>query len=321
MVDLGLKMLFPTEKFFERDWRQAFVTRLVRRIFLEDWTMKLIALVVTLGLWLGITGLRTPTSRRIAGIPLSLRVANELEITNSPVTEVSVKISGDKSKIDQINQRDLVVSLDLTDVQAGDRTVQITPENVNLELPAGFKLEEIQPSRIAVKLEKIIERDVPVKAETEGVLAEDFEIYSATAVPPTVRVSGPESFVRPLDSISTEKINVEARQSDFTAPQVSLNVVSGKVRLVETTVVDVIFRIGEKRIEKTFLVPAKTETGERRVPVKLYGARSIIENLRVEDIRVELVKSEAGESVPNVILPPEIQDRVEIRDKKPVNKL
>jgi YbbR domain-containing protein len=304
------------DKFFEKEQGQAFLSRLFRKIFLEDWTMKLIALVITLGLWLGITGLRTPTSTNFRSIPLNLRVANDLEVTNSPVAEVDIKISGDKSKINQINKEDLLVSLDLSDIPPGERVVSITPENVNVELPAGVKLEGISPSIIPIKLEKIIERDVPVKAETEGILAEGFEIYSSSTIPATVHVSGPESFIRPLDSISTEKINVEAKQEDFTAQQVSLNVVSPKVRLVDTTVVDVAFRIGEARVEKTFLVPAKTETGERRVPVKIYGARSIVDNLRTENIKVELTKTESGDIEQSVILPPEIQDKVEIREKK-----
>lgn len=309
-------MLFPAENLLEREQRQAFLSRLFRRIFIEDWMMKLIALVITLGLWLGITGLRTPTSTNIRDIPLNLRVANDLEVTNSPVTEVDIKISGDKSKINQISRDNLLISLDLSEVQAGERVVSITPENVNVELPAGIKLESITPSIIPIRLERVIERDVPVKAETEGVLAENFEIYSSSTVPQTVRVNGPESFIRPLDSISTEKINVEGRQEDFTAQQVSLNPVNPKVRLVNTTVVDVLFRIGERRIEKTFIVTAKTETGERRVPVKLYGAVSVIENLQTENIRVEISKTEAGETLQNVFLPPEIQDRVEIRNPK-----
>jgi len=305
-------------EFFERE-QQAFLVRLFRKIFLEDWVMKLIALIITLALWLGVTGFRTPTTRRITGVPISLRVANDLEITNSPVTEVNVKISGDKSKIDQINQRDLLASVDLTDVQAGDRTVTLTPEIVSIELPIGFKLEEITPSIIPINLEKIVERSVPVEPETEGGIAEGFEIYDTLVEPKTVRVSGPESFIKPLDSVPTEKINVEAKQEDFTARQVSLKP-GTNVRLLDTTVVDVTFRIGERRIEKTFLVPVKTESGERRVPVKLYGARSAIESLRTENIKAELVKTETGETTVNVILPPEIQGKVEVREKKSINK-
>ena len=305
------------DKLFERE-QHAFLMRIVRKIFLEDWVMKLIALVITLALWLGVTGLRSPTSTNIRNIPLDVRVANDLEVTNSPVKEVDIKITGDKSKLNQVNRENLLVSLDLSDVPAGERVVSMTPDNVNVELPAGVKLESISPSIIPIKMEKIIERDVPVKPETEGVVAEGFEIYTEKAIvtPATVRVSGPESFVRPLDSVSTEKINVESKQQDFNAQQVSLNVVNPKVRLVDTTVVDVMFRVGEARTEKTFLVPAKTETGERRVPVRLYGPRSILEALRPEHIRVELTKTETGEIATNVTLPPEIQDKVEIRNLK-----
>lgn len=309
-------MLFPTEKIFEREHWQGFPARIFRKVFLEDWTMKLIALIITLGLWFGITGLRSPTSRRFTNIPLNLRVANELEVTNSPVTEVEIKISGDKSKIDQLNPRDLSAALDLTDITAGDRIALITPENVNIELPNGFKLEEIQPSRIAVRLEKIIERDIPVKAETEGVLTEDFEIYNASVLPQTVRVRGPESYVKPLDSISTEKIGIENRQEDFTVQQVALNVVSPKVRLIDTTVVDVIFRIGEKRIEKSFLIPVKTDKGNKTATVALYAPQSLLVNLRSENLKVETSKSETGETAPKLVLPAEIQDKVEIRKLK-----
>lgn len=298
---------------------QAFWKRLFRKIFLEDWVMKLIALVITVGLWLGVTGLRPPVSRRF-NIPLNLRVSNDLEVTSSPVTGVTIIIVGDKGKVDQIKESDLLVSLDLSEVQPGDRVVPITPENVNIELPAGVKLESIAPNIIPVKLEKIIEREITVKAETEGALPEDYEIYSSSAVPQTVRVSGPESFVRPLESISTEKINVEAKQENFTAQQVSLNPVNPRVRLVNTTVVDVFFRIGERRVEKTFIVTAKTETGERRVPVKLYGALSIIENLSAESISVEIFKTETGETTQTITLPSEIQNLVEIRATKTSGK-
>ena len=119
------------------------------------------ALVITFALWLGVTGLRAPTTARLKNVTLNLRVSNSIEVTNSPVQEVDLVVTGDKHKIDQINPRDLVASLDLTEVQAGDRTVQITPENVNVELPTGVKLEEVQPNKIAIKLEAVMEREIP----------------------------------------------------------------------------------------------------------------------------------------------------------------
>jgi hypothetical protein len=279
---------------------------------LEDWLIKLVALAITLGLWLGVTGLRAPITTRLNNVELKLRVSNDIEITNSPVQEVDLVITGDKRKIDQIKQSDLVVSLDLADAQTGDRIVQISPENVNIELPTGVRLEEVQPNKIAVKIEKVEEREITVKAETEGNLNEDFEIYSTTVTPQKVRIRAPESYIKSLDFVSTEKINIENQQEDFTSKQVVLNVVNPKATLLDATV-DVSFKIGERRTEKLFTIPVKTDNRIKVASVMLYGARSILESIKAENLQVEILENDAGENFSQLTLPLEIQGKVEIR--------
>ncbi|MGI9034816.1 MAG: CdaR family protein [Pyrinomonadaceae bacterium] len=308
-------MFFSTENFIEKEQRRLFFRRIFRRVFLEDWFLKLIALIITLALWLGVTGLRAPTTVRLRNVTLNPRVSNEMEITNSPVQEVDIVVTGDKAKIDRLNPHDLVMSVDLTDVKTGDRTVQLNPENVNLELPNGVKLEEIQPNRIALRLEKVEEREVEVKAETEGNVADGFEIYSQTVIPAKVRVRGAESVVRSLDSIMTEKINVENRREDFIARQVGLNVVNPNVTVLDG-IVEVAFKIGEKRAERIMIVTVNTEHENKKAMVVLYGAHTILENLRSEDLKIELVKFDTGEMLPQLILPPNIQDKIEVRKIK-----
>ena len=303
------------EKFFQKgEWQFSF-RNLFQRIFLEDWLIKVVALFITITLWLGVTGLRAPTTARLRSIPLNIRVSNDIEVTNTPVQEVDLVITGDKRKIEQLNPRDLVVSLDLIDVPEGDRTVQITPENVNVELPTGVRLEEVQPNKIAVKLEKVEERDITVKVETEGSVAENFEVYGTTVLPAKISVRGPQSFVKSLDFISTEKINLDNQQEDFIARQVALNVVNPKITVLDT-VVDVAFRIGDKRIERLFIIPVGGETENKKATVILYGGRSILEPLKPENLRVEIVKNEAGENFLNLVLPAEIQGKVEIKKLK-----
>src|SRR3982751_1063972 len=89
---------------------------LVRKVFLEDWALKVIALVITLGLWFGVTGLSTPTTKRLT-IPLSLNVSSNAMITNTPQDEVDIEISGDKRKVEQLNRTELTAYIDLTDFQ------------------------------------------------------------------------------------------------------------------------------------------------------------------------------------------------------------
>lgn len=308
-------MTFSTENFLQKEQRQISFRRLFRRVFVDDWVVKALALAITFALWLGVTGLRTPTRERLRNVSLAVRVSNDIEITNSPVQEVDLVVTGDKRKIDQIKREDLVVSLDLTDAQPGDRTVKISPENVNVELPTGIKLEEVQPNKIAVKLEQVEEREIAVKADTEGSVADGFEIYSETVLPNKIKVRGPSSFIRSLDSVSTEKINLENHQADFTAQQVGLNLINPKVTLIDT-VVDVIFRIGEKRIERLFLVPVKTNTKSGTATVVLYGVRSILDPLRPENLQVEIVNTEINENSLRLILPAEMQGKIEIRKLK-----
>ncbi len=305
---------FSIEKLFRQE-RQFSLRGLIRRLFLDDWVIKAVALVITFALWLGVTGLRAPVDARFKNIALNLRVSNNIDITNSPVQEVVITITGDKRKIDQIDPRDLVVLLDLTDVQAGERKVELNAESVGVELPTGVRIKEIVPSKIRVNLETVEERDVSVKVETEGTLAENFEIYSPTVSPPKVRVRGPSSFVKSLDSVSTEKVNVDNRQADFTAQQVELNLVNPKVTLLDT-VVSVSFKIGEKRGEKLYSVPVKMENQSKTATVVLYGARSVLESVKTENLQVEIFRNEAGENSLRLILPADVQDQVEIKKLK-----
>lgn len=305
-------MSFPTEKIFDTQARRSFVRRLLHRVFLEDWLTKVVALFITLTLWLGVTGLRSPITVRFPSVPLTIRYSNDTEVTNSPVQEVELTVTGDKRKIDQINKNDLVVLLDLTDVPAGDRTVSLAPDTINVELPTGVKLEAVQPNRIAVKLEPVEEREISVQIETEGALPENFEIYSQTVSPPRVRVRGPRSFVKSLAAVSTEKINLDGRQTDFAVRQVELNLVNPKVVLLDQ-IVDVFFKIGERRIESILLVPVKIDGKMQTATVILYGARSVLESVDAEALQVEAFKTETGENSPRLILPVELQDKVQIK--------
>lgn len=285
-------------------------TQILRKIFLEDWLTKLVALAITVALWIGVTGLSTPTTRRMAEIPLTLSYSNKAEITNSPIQTVSIVISGDKRRVNQITESGLVVSLDLSDMPPGDRVIELTPENVSIDLPLGVKLQEIQPNRIAVRLEAVEEKEVPVRVETQGELADGYEFYSnPISVPQRVRVRGPASYIRSLTAVDTEKIDIADKRADFTARQTPIDLANPKATVLEA-VVDVTFRIGEKRVEKAFNIPA--ETGGRRVQLLLYGPVSLFEGVKAEDIRVTFDALQK----PVVSLPPSLDGLVEVRKVK-----
>jgi YbbR domain-containing protein len=288
-----------------------FAKHVIRKLFLEDWLMKLVALAITLGLWLAVTGLGTHKKERFSGVPLALRVSNDAEITSAPVQEVNLVLSGDSRRIDEVRAADLVVSVDLSDLQPADLIVTLTPDSVSVPLPLGVKLEEIQPSRIPVKLEAVEEKDVDVLLETEGTPAAGYEVYSTIISPPRVRVHGPADYVKTLDELPTEKIALAGKKEDFTARQVPILVGDPKTTLL-ATVVDVAFRIGEKRIERTFHLPV---TGtSKTVTFTAYGPRTMLQKLRPDAFKVEMRLDDDGLETPHVEVPPDLADSVLVRN-------
>lgn len=304
---------FSKGKNIEENQGKKFISYWLKRIFIEDWLIKLLALVITMTLWFGVIGSQDQTQTRLRGISLNPLISNDLEITNSPAQEIDLVVSGDKRKLDQLNPNNLVVSLDLTDIGEGDREIQITPQNIKVDLPTGVKIDSIQPDKLAIQLEKVQERNVPVRVETEGSLAEGFEVYNTEVSPKILRVRGPRSFVESLNFIATEKINLNGRKADFTVQQIPINLNSSKISPVNAASVTVNFSIGQRRIEARYTVSFQTETKKGRADVTLYGADAILDKLSADEISVVEDKN-----IPKgfrVILPENLRDKVEIRNE------
>ena len=289
--------------------------RVLRKVFLDDWTLKLTALVITFALWFGVTGLSTPVTKRFS-VPLIPSIATNVEIINNPREEVDIVVSGDKRKVDQISRSDLVAALDLRDVAPGDWVYPLSPDTVVVTLPQGVKLVEVQPGSIPINLETVEEKDVDVKVVLSGTLAPGYEVYGATSLPAKIRVRGPASFVRTLEGVETDPVDIAGRDKDFTARQVPVGVSNPKASVLNT-VVDVVFRIGERRIERTFSVPIAAFP----IPIAgiegktafftIYGPRTAVQAARDSDFRIEPASAEGGE--PRVILPAELENIAEVR--------
>jgi YbbR domain-containing protein len=285
-------------------------TGILRKIFLEDWGLKLLALLIAFALWLGVTGLSTPTVKRFT-VPLVPSVANNALVTNQLIQDVDIVLSGDKRELERLNRNDLTATLDLTDVAPGDKVVSLSPGNVFVNLPQGIKLTEVQPGRIAVNLEAVEEKDVAVEPQFNGSPAEGYEVYSATSLPPRIRVRAPSSVVATMSALSTDPIDLSGKKEGFTVRQLAVRTSTPNVA-VYSTVVDVIVRMGEKRVERTFTLPAPGLPG-KTVTFGVFGPKTPMAKLKAEDLKVEMVLNDAGEEVPQITLPADLADSSEVR--------
>ena len=302
--------------------------RWARALLFEDWSLKLLALVITLGLWYGVTGQRTPATIRLHGVPLVFLRPDDLEISNDPRDNVEITLHGSKRALDTLNARDLVASVDLRSTKPGEHVVSLTPETVTIDFPNDIRndvqIERIEPGAMLLRLEPRVQREVDVEAQFVGKPAAGYEVLGVQITPSKVRVRGPESRVEALGKLTTEAISLDGRTESFSAPQTAVNI-DDRTTIALDAFVDVRVEIGEQRVEKRFSnVPVRFAEGTlgtphpARVDIIVRGPRSSVANLRAADISIVLDKSPDGMTMePHLSLPGEVAGQVELVSTDP----
>jgi len=219
---------------------------LLRKIFLEDWGLKLLALGITIVLWLAVTGQNKPVTQRISGVQLNFVKHAGLEISNDPLGSVEVTVNGSPSLLDQMKLRDLVVTVDISDQKAGERVVRLSPETVRMDLPPGVKILSFRPTTVPIRLEPTIERELDVEVKLEGSVSDGYEVISTGVTPNKIRVRGPSDRVSLLPRAMTETVRLDGRKESFSLSRVAINISDPKIEILDPNV-GVRVEIAEKK--------------------------------------------------------------------------
>lgn len=292
------------------------VEKLLRRIFIEDWSLKLLSLAIAIVLWLLVTGQNQPVTAHL-NVQLNFIRPQSLEISNDPPRTVDVMLTGSRNKLDDLTSLDLVATVDISDQHAGERVLRLA-DRAQIALPQGIKVDGYQPSAIPIRLEEIVERQVPIEPKFEGKPADGFEVYGAYPNKGSVALRGPASRVNSLQKVQTESIWLAGQKESFIAANVAIDVPDPKVDLLEP-VVNVDVEIGERRVEKSFSgVSVSTADGDKVQPatasVTLLGAASLINSLKPEEVKIVL----SGDNLePRLELPDAVKGKVTMKSVQP----
>lgn len=291
--------------------------KFVRKVFVEDWSLKLLSLAIALVLWLVVTSQNEPVTTHVS-VQLNFVRPQSLDISNDPPKAVDVTLTGSRSKLENLSALDLVATLDITEQMAGERVWRLA-DKAQISLPQGVKVDSFLPGAITVRLEQIIEKQLPVVPKIEGSPAEGYEVYSATPEPGAVTVRGPESRVNALDKAPTEAIRLTGLKDSFNTAEIVIDISDPKVDLLDSDV-KVHVEIGERRVEKSFVdVSIMTPPGVKVEPglatVNLLGPSRLLGELKKEDIKLVFDHSEA--SAPRLELPVAVQGKVVLKSIMP----
>lgn len=182
------------------------------RLFTENLTLKLISLAFAVVLWFFVMGERrhevshlVPVTYR--GVPEGLIIANEVP------GAVEVSISGPRALLSHLDTGDLEVVVNLAQARAGTTSFKHLGEN--LRTPAGLTVTRVYPASLEVRLERLRDRQVPVRVVLHGAPAAGFEVRAVRSEPHHVLVSGAESALKTIEEAATEEIDINGRRESF----------------------------------------------------------------------------------------------------------
>lgn len=193
---------------------------------------------------------RMPVAEREVEASLTLvNVPPHLVVTSDVPRTVVVRLRGPLERLQDVDKLGAVV--DLAQAREGETSYRVGGHPVNL--PPKVDVVGISPPEVALRLEKLVLRRVPVRVVTAGTPAEGFAVTAVTPEPPRALVQGPEQQLGVLPSVSTDPVVVEGARAGFTVT-VGVRSPSPLLRVVEPLAVQV-------RVE---VARAAEGAGERR---------------------------------------------------------
>jgi YbbR domain-containing protein len=261
--------------------------RFVQEYLLENWNLKITAVLLSLILWLFVRG-EPAQEKFISGVPIEVRVPAHMEITEERPTSVDVTMIAATFSDMLLGQPHPACLIDLQEAKEGEHTISLTVENIKMPRGSGIEIVKVNPSRVTLVLERTLSKEVPIVVPVRGDPSRGYEIYGRSSKPSTVVITGPRSHINPVTEISTETVSI----ADLKQPSrffVGLNLKDKTLRTSISNPIQVDIEVGPRRKVATIEdVPVAIDdpayaTAPKNVTVQVFAPVDSIPDLEPSD--------------------------------------
>ena len=211
----------------------------------KDWFIKLISLLFAIFLWYFVSS----EDRVDMNVQIPVEIVNlprDLVIANQYKTTLDVTVSGPRGLIRKISQG-ITRSIDLSKATPG--TTVIANEQDSLSVPAGITVLRISPTHITLRLDRLIKKQLPIRAIVQGKVPSEYELVGITMQPESLEISGPQDILDPETVLETIPIDLSEITSS-TSKQVDLDLIPELADLIGDPTVSAKIEIKDRMIEK-----------------------------------------------------------------------
>ncbi len=201
------------------------------------WGLRILAVGLAVLAWFLATGERREqrTGTTVVEASVNYTTPDKMMMLQS-VEKVRIGIRGTSRQIQNLNPFQVSVQADLRSSPKGAIEVNLGPRNVSL--PGDLEVISIEPNQFVVELDRVVNEIRTVRPSLTGEPAAGAVVLSAEVVPPQVLISGPESVVSSLTSVSTSPVSLDGHALDFEERAAVISP-SAKIQIVQPVLVTV----------------------------------------------------------------------------------
>lgn len=274
----------------------------VKKIFTENFWLKVLSLLLAFILWVAITGEKKNIVEIIVNSNIEFQnVPGNLEVISFFPSQVRVRLRLQKVYLSKVDTREVAVRLDLSRAKPGEELIMIKKNMI--VLPVNAEILSISPSYVRVKLEEIVEKEVPVKPVLVGMTPRWLSFKGYKIVPERVRIKGAKTIVERTSILYTEPLDLSLlkKKKRFRLTVMPKSALISIIRPMDGFVtVEILAE--EKRMKKAFVLNDRRYT----IKVELEGPVRLLEELKAEEIKYEVIGRKGREKV-KFELPEEIK--------------
>ena len=239
----------------------------------SDKQLLILSIIVAIFMWTYVTTSTNPsTNRTFRNVPIIIQNQDKLEengytiVSKDDITSVNVKLTGSRDNIVSLKPDDIQASINVMDASEGIKSV-----DVKIDTPTGIYVDSVDPAKINLNIQRIIEKKMPVNIVIADKLKDGKIVEVNEQNPQEIKSKGPESVINQVDRI--EAYIDDPEYLDGKIHNVNVKVLDKEGKIVEGVDVD------NKDVNLSFYV---YETKKVKVNFQVRGdiANGYVETLR-----------------------------------------
>jgi YbbR domain-containing protein len=190
------------------------VKELFRHWVLHNFWLKILSLLLATGLWMAISPNQEPAEVAVR-VPIEFQhVPWQLEISSSTIPEAQIRVRGPERLIRDLRSTDVHAELDLGDVQSGERTFNLTAQQIRL--PRELRVVQVVPGQVHLSFDTRMTREVEIRPRVTGTFASGEQIGKVLVDPQRITIVGPRHHVELMDAATTDPVDATGTTSQAT---------------------------------------------------------------------------------------------------------